>query len=84
MLNPPNRYYKKTSRRKKAYGSFSKSGRFRFHGAGKDYYRALREYQEGKREEPAPFWQFVKEWRDAGYSLDKMDKKATKKRFWRR
>jgi hypothetical protein len=85
MLKRPDKYYKKTSRRKKTYSSFPKSGRFRFHGAGKDYYRALREHQEGKRPAPPPFWEFVKEWRAAGYSLDKIDKKkAGKKKFWRR
>lgn len=51
-------------RNKSDYPNFPRSGRFRFHGAGKDYYRAWEDFLSGATDrEPLPFADFVKEWR---------------------
>ena len=44
------------------YPNFPKSGRFRFHGAGKDYYRAWEDFLTGVTDsEPPEFWEFVEQ-----------------------
>jgi hypothetical protein len=49
------------------YPNFPRSGRFRFHGAGKDYYRAWRDFLTGMTDvEPPEFWEFVDAWRKRG------------------
>jgi hypothetical protein len=51
-------------RDKSDYPNFPRSGRFRFHGAGKVYYRVWEDFlSEVTDEEPPPFPEFVKEWR---------------------
>ena len=46
------------------YPNFPKSGRFRLHGAGKDYYRAWEDFLTGITDtEPPEFQEFVKRWR---------------------
>jgi hypothetical protein len=46
------------------YPNFPRSGRFRFHGAGKDYYWAWEDFLTGATDsEPPEFWAFVEQWR---------------------
>lgn len=47
------------------YPNFPRTGRFRFHGAGKDYYRAWEDFLTGVTDsEPPEFWAFVDGWRE--------------------
>ena len=51
-------------RSKDDYPNFPRSGRFRFHGAGKAYYRAWEDFLTGVTDvEPPAFQEFVKRWR---------------------
>ena len=53
----------KRPRRASDYRNYPRSGRFRFHGAAKDYYAAWDDFLNYRSTvEPPEFWEFVEEW----------------------
>lgn len=53
----------KPRRKASDYCNYPNSGRFRFHGAAKDYYAAWDDFLNYRSNvEPPEFWDFVAEW----------------------
>jgi hypothetical protein len=63
------------------YKNYPVSGRYRFHGAYKDYHKLWDDFFEGKTStQPPPFWEFVEEWQQQFRPFNRLRKGLS--RLW--
>jgi hypothetical protein len=69
--------------KKSNYDNYPKTGRYRFHGAYKDYHKLWEDFFEGKSSvEPPPFWDYVAQRREQHKPFSRSRKALRRLRLW--